>query len=194
MADPFHLAWKKAEDIDGWLYEREAKLLWDLCESPWCEIGSHRGRSAIILASRSNPGYCIDWFRDRPGHMESDERAADIEASLRKNMKPFEVKVFAKRFQDVHERIPEGLAFLHLDADHSFDGTEEAFNLYAPKVKRGGYMVIHDAWHEGWHEDPSVKELSAWPDVPQFLNEVLFFNQCWEHVCDVERSAAFRKR
>lgn len=195
MASPVQLAWGKAENIVGWLYRGEAELLWELCEAPWCEVGSHRGRSAVMLAERAQPGWCIDWFLDREDHLENPEVAREIETTLRANLAPYEgVTILSGRFQDLHELVPDDLAFLHLDADHSTEGTDEAFQLYAPKVRRGGYMVIHDAWHESWHDDPTVKNHSAWPGVTRFVNEILLADQSWEHVKDVQRSAAFRKR
>lgn len=195
MAQPFQLAWGRASEIEGWLYEGEARLLWDLCSAPWCEVGSHRGRSAVILASRDLPGWCVDWFLDREGHLWNPDKSREIQAELRSNLAPFGgVTVLAGRFQDLHEQVPDGLGFLHLDADHSFEGTKEAFDLYAPKVRRGGHLVIHDVWHESWHDNPSVKEHSPYPGVTRFVKECLLADQEWEHLLDVERSAAFRKR
>jgi hypothetical protein len=51
----FEEAWRVAEPIPGWLTRDQARMLWDeaLCLAPAevaLEIGSHQGRSAIVLA------------------------------------------------------------------------------------------------------------------------------------------------
>lgn len=52
---PFEESWACADRVPGWLTERQARLLWDtassLGRSPvLVEIGSHQGRSTIVLA------------------------------------------------------------------------------------------------------------------------------------------------
>ena len=39
---------------------------------------------------------------------------------------------------------PEGLDFLFIDADHTYDGVKGDFELYSPLVRRGGLVVLHD--------------------------------------------------
>jgi predicted O-methyltransferase YrrM len=37
-----------------------------------------------------------------------------------------------------------GLDFLFLDADHSYEGVKLDFELYAPLVRKGGIIALHD--------------------------------------------------
>src|SRR3954447_19847504 len=49
-------AWARAEQVPGWLKEGQARLLWDEAMalpagSTVLEIGSHQGRSTVVLGS-----------------------------------------------------------------------------------------------------------------------------------------------
>lgn len=57
----FAAAWKLAEDIPGWLTRDQARLLWDcVLDGPHggivLEIGSHRGRSTVVLGQAMTSG------------------------------------------------------------------------------------------------------------------------------------------
>lgn len=167
--------WKKADAISGWLTRAEGDLLWRLCEPPWCEVGSWCGRSAVILAAKG-PGTCIDWCRE-----------GNLHAVLRDNV-PDTCAVLQEDFREAASHVPSGLQFLHLDADHSYDGTKAAWDLYFPKLEPGGHVVIHDAWVHQTDGNP-------WPEVTFFVSNLIDLQakNGVEHVGDVERSAAFRK-
>ena len=174
--------WQRADSIQGWLSYAEALLLAEYVRSPWCEIGCWKGRSAVILA-QSGPGFCVDWFHGMPEHVEE----FSTEPVFRESVAGLPVTVIAKKFEDAVDDVPEGLRFLHLDADHSYYGTRRAFELYAPKLEPGGFLVVHDAWWQTGAQQPS-----AWPDVTIFAHELLGDPE-WDHVEDAERSAVFRK-
>jgi hypothetical protein len=167
--------WEWANRIHGWLDPDEAALLWTLCESPWCEIGAHRGRSSYILASKG-PGIVIDHFRGTPNQPLEKGYVRD---SFDRNMRDMPVTVLEAKFADVADKVGE-IRFLHLDADHSYAATRRAFELYAPKLAVGCHVVLHDAVGDHW---PGVARFAA----------TLHKNDDWEHVADVNRSAAFRR-
>lgn len=50
--------------------------------------------------------------------------------------------------------IPDGIDFLHVDADH-IDGIRDDCRLYLPKLVPGGWALFHDYAHESF---PAVKE------------------------------------
>jgi len=35
-------------------------------------------------------------------------------------------------------------AYVHIDGDHSYEGVSLDFELYWPKVEKGGFLAIHD--------------------------------------------------
>lgn len=171
--------WEQADNIDGWLSPAEAGLLWKLCAGPWCEVGCWHGRSAVVLAGTGHPGWCVDWFQENHYGLGTREQF-DVNLRGRRN-----VTVVPSPFAEAADRVPAGLALLHLDADHSYEGTAEAFRLYSPKVEVGGHVVIHDA-------HPYRLARNPWPGTTRFAEE-LRRAPGWEPAADVERSAAFRR-
>ena len=67
--------------------------------------------------------------------------------SFEKNM--IDLKVFQKIIvkngysYNFHDDFDE-IDFLFIDGDHSIDGCKLDYNLYAHKIKKGGYIALHD--------------------------------------------------
>jgi hypothetical protein len=166
MAEAFPMRfWEKSDPIEGWLSKLEAILLYALCEGSWCEVGAWRGKSAVVLAETGHPGVVID---------------KEVTLELRNNLSPYAVKVVESSFEDAIGAVGQ-VQLLHLDADHSYEGTKRAYELYSPKVQHEGYLVFHDA-RGGGH-----------PEVELFVT-TLFRNPSWRHIASVERSVVFQLR
>ena len=138
-----------------------------------------------MILAQSGPGFCVDWFRGMPEHVEGYSTVEDFVGNLGDDMR--NVTVVEKKFEDAADDVPDGLRFLHLDADHSYHGTTRAFELFSPKVVQDGFLVVHDAWWQTGFQQPS-----AWPGVTLFTRDLLE-NPGWKHVEDCERSAVFVK-
>jgi len=168
--------------IDGWLTIDEAIALYELSrglphERPLAvEIGSWQGKSSICLASglagKVQPKLCcIDPF-DASGDQQSastyDARAQEVGGGLRG---VFEANLRAAGLQQVvdvrqgmshdqasHWREPIDLLFL--DGDHSYEAVKQDFVDWAPKIRPGGYLALHDVVHHE-HDGPRrvVEEL-----------------------------------
>lgn len=163
--------WDRIDEIPGWLERDEAEFLLALCKSPWLEIGAHRGRSTRVLAL-TGPGTSIDNFDgppDEPGEWMDEfvANTADLNCSL-----------IVSDFRECHRQVGE-IAFLYLDADHSYEATKRAYSLYEPKVVPGGVIALHDAVG-GW-----------WEGVERFYWDLRKSDLA--HVGNVGRVAAFRK-
>lgn len=174
--------WRRADAIPGWFSREEADLVYTLCESPWCEIGCHRGRSTVILAAKG-PGTVVDTFQG------TATRPAEPGWHLREfmeNTRGFAIRIVVGRFERKAGNVGS-IRFLHLDADHSYEATKLAFDLYTPKLVRGGHVALHDAWGE-----EGSKTETAWPGSMRFAKE-LMESPGWEHVGDARRLAAFKK-
>lgn len=174
-------------DIPGWFSEEEAALYLQYLDGPWCEVGSWRGRSAYVLASSGYPGTCIEWFQGSPEHNKERDPPEVVEEDLRSNLAGFNVRIIDKDFHEAADDVGE-VQFLHLDADHSYNMTQAAFDLYSPKIVTDGFFALHDAWGEsGSHER------TAWPGSMKFAKE-LIRNPAWMHIQDAHRAAIFQKR
>lgn len=156
----FEIAWERAARVPGWLTKREGRCLHQWARSPWLEIGCWLGRSTTILAS-SGPGTVIDTFLGTPSHDQEVGYAAthDIRDGFLRNTVGLPVWVIQADFRD-SPLTTTNLEFLYLDADHSEGATEEAFAIYAPRVRRGGLVAFHDVGDPGW------------PDVEPFVTGI----------------------
>lgn len=182
MAGSFLSVWERAVTVPGWLLEDEGRLLFDLATEPWCEVGSWKGRSSVILGSKA-PGHAVDMFRDNP------RREYDL------NTEGLPITVHHGRLENMADRVPEGLGLLFLDADHSFEATRTAFNLYAPKLRPGGIVVFHDAlpgpgvWPNADYDrrnPPPGPHDNPWPGVRKFTDTL-----DWRHVADAGTCRAY---
>ena len=172
--------WQKVDRIPGWLSRQEADLLYELCQPPWCEVGSWLGRSLNVLEKKGH-GYAVESFQARPELSHPD----NTRENFRRYTEKANFTLLDGDFRDMAEQVPE-IAFLHLDADHSYQGTKEAFDLYAPKLRKGCFLVLHDVFTE----NPKLGH--AWPGVYRFASE-LMADPGWICVGGAGRSAAFRK-
>lgn len=50
---------------------------------------------------------------------------------------------------------------LHIDGDHSYDGVDADYELYAPLVRPGGLILVHDVFN---HWDKRVKVHEWWAE------------------------------
>jgi hypothetical protein len=171
--------WQQAERIQGWLGKEEAAFLFSLVDGPWCEVGCWKGRSTVVLAQTRQPGWAVDHFHGTGGEHPD---GTDTYAEFMENIGPYtNVTVLPYKFQGAAAMVPDDLSLVFLDADHSYEETWQAFQLYSPKVERGGHVALHDAKGGGW---PGVEEVVA----------ELRTNRAWQELPAVEQTIAFKKR
>lgn len=167
--------------IDGWLSVREAILLYRVVTtlpnvSPIvCEIGSWMGRSSFVLAcalklsTQNGLLYCIDPLDgsgDKTSALIYQSRLTLLEETLEnrfwKNMRRLgvdkNIKLVSKLSIDAEAFVPDDLDFLFIDGDHSLESVTNDFFLYAPKVRRGGYIALHDVGSTQFNGPKTVVE------------------------------------
>jgi len=83
---------------------------------------------------------------------------------------------FTKHFSDVI-RIKElsvvassrfknnSIDYLHIDADHSYEGVKADFEAYRSKIKHRGYMTLHDSIHRDCGVYKLIAELRQEPSI-----------------------------
>jgi predicted O-methyltransferase YrrM len=65
---------------------------------------------------------------------------------------------------DVEAALPSGsVDFLFIDADHTYEGVKQDFEMYAPLVRTGGAVVFHDI--SGNPNDPDVGVDRYWQEL-----------------------------
>lgn len=190
MARPLPVElWKMVDNIEGWLSQPEADQLYRLCKGKWIEVGSWKGRSTYVLASTGHHGVAIDWFKGSSEHYH----AADTYEQFLKNVALVRDKITVVNadYKEAVGGVPDGkFQLLFLDAEHDYEHTKEALELYYPKVKKGGIIILHDVW--GWDGERRA-DWTPWPGVTKYAYELLE-DERFEHIEDAHRSMAIRKK
>jgi predicted O-methyltransferase YrrM len=155
----FDAAWASAREVEGWLTEEQARRLFAAASAVApagrvVEIGSFRGRSAVVLAAAGVDVVCIDPHAGsdrgpREIAADADRGAADL-AAFRANLAR----------AGVDDRVRHVRAFSHLaladvagpvdvlfvDGAHRFGPARADLEAWGARVAPGGRMLVHDAW------------------------------------------------
>ena len=148
--------------VEGWLSDDQAQRLWERARelepgASMVEIGSFRGRSAIVLAlaaPASSVLHAIDPHAggDRGPREIADDPvagASDI-AAFRANLESAGVSGRVR-----HVRLPSTQALavvtdpidlLYIDGAHRYAPAREDIKRWGARVKPGGVMLIHDGF------------------------------------------------
>jgi precorrin-6B methylase 2 len=155
----FDDAWALARDVEGWLTEAQARRLFAAAahvapDGRVVEIGSFRGRSAIVLAGAGVAVVCIDPHAgsDRgPQEIAADaDRGADDARAFAENLaragvarRVCHVRAFSR---DALADVPGSLDVLFVDGAHRFGPARADLVSWGDRVGYGGRMLVHDAW------------------------------------------------
>jgi predicted O-methyltransferase YrrM len=158
----FEDAFAAAGPVEGWLTEAQARRLWDSARSVpeggvVVEIGSFRGRSAIVLASALAEGarlVAID------PHAGGDRGPQEIEAETVRgeaDHQAFEANLRAARVAErvEHVRLMSSDALgsvdgrvdlLYVDGAHRLGPARDDIVRWGGRVREGGTMLVHDSF------------------------------------------------
>lgn len=109
------------------------------------EIGVYEGVNTAVIGNSINSAgtlYAIDpFFKGKLGICYHERIARRHVKASRVSSS---VKYIAKLSFDAVNDIPDNVDFIFVDGDHSEDGIRKDWALYAPKVKPGGIIALHD--------------------------------------------------
>ncbi len=115
------------------------------------EIGSYIGASSLLIAKGLNDNsilYCIDtWQNDAMTEGNWDSYKVFLE-----NTKSVKNKITTIRKTSVEagNNFNKMIDFIFIDGDHSYEGVKKDVDIWFPKLKSGGIVVMHDiGWAEG---------------------------------------------
>lgn len=158
----FGEALARARDVEGWLTEDQAHRLWQAARAvpaggQVVEIGSFRGRSAIVMASALADGAALVAIDPHGGGDRGpQEIAADAargEADHRAFGQNLERAGVAARVR--HVRLPSAQAhgdvggeidLLYVDGAHRFGPARDDLARWGNRVRDGGTMLVHDSF------------------------------------------------
>lgn len=125
------------------------------------EIGSYRGVSTIMLAKGSNQKViAVDPFI---AHGEINDNLNNFLNNIKKYGVNDQIDLRQSFSKDVS--IPGVISLLLIDGDHTYEGVKHDYLKFAPLVKQGGYIIMHD-----FHL-PGIKKFfdeEIWPNLILF--------------------------
>jgi predicted O-methyltransferase YrrM len=146
----FEEVFASVQDIDGWLTRDQARLLYDRAAalppaSRIVEIGSHHGRSTIVLAVAAPD---VELVAIDP-YEEDQPRPADLER-FESNLERAGVRecvrhVHASSTAALGE-VPGEVDFLYIDGAHDLKTSYADIRGWGARVRDGGTMLIHDSF------------------------------------------------
>jgi len=149
-------------DVPGWMTDAQARRLWDSVanlEAPAqvVEIGSYRGRSAVVLARAARDGVQVTAIdphagNDRgPQQIEGtpDEGQDDHEAflvNLAQAGVSEKVRHVRLASQDALSQVQGPIDVLYVDGAHRYGPAKDDIARWGERVAPGGTLLIHDSF------------------------------------------------
>lgn len=155
-------AFAQAAPVEGWLSEAQARRLWDAAQQVPAdglvvEIGSFRGRSAIVLASALREGARLVAIDPHAGgdrgpqeiapeaeRGEADNRAFNANlAAAGVGSRVAHVRLMSSEAQ---ASVDGAINVLFVDGAHRFAPARDDLVRWGARVRDGGTMLVHDSF------------------------------------------------
>jgi Methyltransferase domain len=155
----FDEALEAVSGVEGWMSDGQARRLWDCARAvppggQVVEIGSFRGRSAIVLARAGAAVVAIDPHagNDRGPqeiHGSRDEGEADHQAFMA-NLSAAgvadAVRHVRRPSQEALDAVEGPIDLLYVDGAHRFAPARDDIARWGARVRPGGRMLVHDSF------------------------------------------------
>lgn len=154
MATTFEEAWRYASEIEGWLLYEQGRALFEAAQAvpvgtAAVEIGSHRGKSATIIALGLPDGVrltAVDPFDD-PRWGGGPESLAIFQANLSTAGVLERIDFFKGLSEEAsHQWSGPPVGFLWVDGAHDRVSTLQDFDGWMPHMANGARLYVHDAF------------------------------------------------
>ena len=158
-ADPrFAASWPAIDSVEGWLSQREARLLFTLAGlvpsgSAIVEIGCYKGRSTTALASGARAGVPIYGVDPHTGCRVEVEAGIVVDTwpEFRENLartgSTAVVPVRATSVEAAQSYDGAPVALLFIDGWHSADAVIADYSSWKPHCVPEPVVVFDDMWH-----------------------------------------------
>jgi predicted O-methyltransferase YrrM len=160
--DAFSSALAAVDGVQGWLTDGQAQRLWESAHrlgpnTQIVEIGSYRGRSAIVLALAAPATATLVAVDPHAGndrgprqiHGTDDEGDADnraFNANLRRAQVQDRVRHVRARSSAALDRVDGAIDLLYIDGAHRYRFARDDILGWGARVRPGGTLLIHDAF------------------------------------------------
>lgn len=149
----FDAAWRRADSVPGWLTPAQGRALWDAAQQVppggrLVEIGSHQGRSTVVLGSAARDHgatlVAIDPFVD--GRLFGGQPTrARFEANVAAAGLDEVVRLVPERSTDLRPRWDEPIDLLYIDGKHDYWTVADDLRWVA-HLPAGAPVLVHDAF------------------------------------------------
>ncbi|MEA2399518.1 MAG: hypothetical protein QOK25_3074 [Thermoleophilaceae bacterium] len=164
MNTPFADALSAVGGVEGWLSDDQARVLWERARAVppggrIVEIGSYRGRSAIVLALGAADGTAVVAIDPHAGgdrgpreiHGTSEQGEADhraFTANLERAGVAGAVRHVRRESRDaLGDAEADGpVDLLYVDGAHRFGPARDDIAGWGRRVRPGGTLLVHDAF------------------------------------------------
>lgn len=152
MDAEFDEVWHVADSVPGWLTREQARALWDAAGSAApgtiVEIGSHQGRSTVVLArrvaQRGATVVAIDPFVE--GRMFGGAGTRELfERTVARAGVEAVVQQIPQRSSDVRPSWREPISMLYIDGKHDYWTVRDDLR-WAEHLPDGAPLLLHDAF------------------------------------------------
>lgn len=162
-AEPsFVAAWAAVGHVEGWLSEAQARRLFARAaalapDAHVVEIGSFRGRSAIVLACGAPEGVQVVAVDPHLGSDRGPQEIAEDRDLGEQDVRAFRANLEAagvldrvhhlrRRSQEALDDAPAVIDLLFVDGAHRFGPARDDLVGWGARVPPGGRMLVHDAF------------------------------------------------
>ena len=161
-ASKFTAVWSQITEIQGWLTEGQARMLFAAASRAVAgdtivEIGSFRGRSTIVLASAAPVGAHVVAIEphagnDRgPGEIDGYAEAAAVDhdeflSNLAAAGVADRVRHVRAYSEQAHDVVSGEVAVLYIDGAHRYAPARADIRDWGKRVSAGGTLLIHDSF------------------------------------------------
>jgi hypothetical protein len=144
----FASAWQHASGVDGWLTEEQASMLHAqacaVAPATVVEIGSHLGRSTIVLASSGACVVAIDPFGADWKYGTADTRTR-FEANLAAAGVREAVRVLPTTSHEARRTWNDPVALLYVDGKHDLWSCRDDLR-WSRFMSEGSTVLVHDGF------------------------------------------------
>jgi len=146
------------------------------------EIGSWKGRSTCYMAHGSKQGnevkvYAVDPFEGSDEHKEFLDGKSTFDEFIT-NIKKLKVDdiITPMRMssEEASKQINEPVSMILIDGSHNYEDVKLDFEIWHPKLIKGGIIIFHDASSEGGWEGPKkvVEEIDNNPAFKEIFKKI----------------------
>ena len=155
-------ALRAIDGVEGWLTDEQARRLYRCAEelrppARVVEIGSFRGRSAIVLALAAPEGVEVTAIDPHAGSDRGPREIEGYAAQATEDYRAFHANLARAGLEEAvrHERVPSldalaavrgPVALLYVDGAHRYGPAREDIARWGERVTPGGTLLVHDAW------------------------------------------------